>query len=313
MIEKSFIPSLVIRLAVTALVTCAFLAVIPPQEVQAQGKKGKSSPAGPRGQADESVTEDGNPDFVSRAEIGSAVLRGIRFHGVQDAGPLGMIRTGLTAKFEGAVYCRTVDDYWGQDYSRQMGGDHVHGGIDIPVPLGTPVHAIADGEVVQMSLHENSPDGIQIWLRHAPADTGLPMWTFSQFAHLRELPNLKYGDRVTKGQVVGITSNTGTSGPRYVRRPGIHFAIISNDTGKYYRDADFIFPLDGRWTDPHAIYRGGPEFDSTAMKALPAEQKQIRIPYMMLDGSFVPAETKLIWPYPCSERPLPETRRNPPG
>ena len=268
-------------------------------------------------------------DVVSRAEIGLMIMSAIGRvprSNAQDARDRGMIPTGLVPKFDDRVNCFDIDDTWAQDYGARRGRDAMHGGIDIPAPRGTPILAIAAGEVVAKFLHEDSADGIQIWLRHSPDDTGLPVWTYSQYAHLRELPELPIGARVRMGDPIGNTSNTGISGAEArtggasrnmlskERRDAVHFAVVYSTSRQYFRDDRRLIPKDGWWMDPNAIYRKAPPFDSVSMKALPSEQKQVPIPYTLADGTKVPADTKLIWPYAClpKSQPLPSVRRNPP-
>ena len=38
--------------------------------------------------------------------------------------------------------------------------------------------------------------GHQIYLRHTPEDTGLPIWLYSKYKNFHELPDLKIGERV---------------------------------------------------------------------------------------------------------------------
>ena len=265
--------------------------------------------------------EDGNNDGlpptnhetsngrVGRGAIAPEVFKGIFGRDKRANEDRGMVQTGLAAKFDERVYCRVTDDYWAQSY-----GTSLHGGIDIPVPFDTPFHAIAAGELINKSPRTDAPDGIQIWLRHSPDDTSLPMWTFSQYTHLRELPDMPLGQRVRMGEVIGITSNSGASRgskPGGGRRPALHLGVIYNESGKYLSNSEYVVPVDGWWMDPHAIYRKVGPYDSLALKALPANEKAIPIPYMLPDGKTVPADTKLVWPYPCSTKPLSTVRMNP--
>jgi hypothetical protein len=51
--------------------------------------------------------------------------------------------------------------------------------------------------------------------------------------------------------------------------------------------------------DPNAFYRLEGPYDSPSMLVLSDDQKDILVPYMKPDGTFVPPTTKRIWPYPC--------------
>lgn len=303
-------------IAATLALALALGAVAPSSHAQDRGKKGRIKGAG--------EVEQSNPDFVPLADVGDGAVAGLTRRPPEAARERGMIRTGLIPKFAEGAYCADIDDGWAMDYTERRGRDAMHGGIDLPAPRGTPVRAIAAGEVVLKALDDDGAQGIQIWLRHTPEDSGLPVWTYSQYTHLLELPDLPVGHRVRMGDVIGKTSNTGISGAEArtggaanrkgggVRRDALHFAILYSPSDKYFRGESLLLPKDGWWMDPVAIYRKVPPFDSVAMKALPLEQKRIPIPYMLDDGTTVPADTKLIWPYACSKSPLPDTPRNRP-
>lgn len=79
-----------------------------------------------------------------------------------------------------------------------------HNGIDIVVPIGTPVKAPADGVVE--STTPSTAGGTQLILRHGQWLTG--------YAHLSELKVSK-GQHVKRGEVVALSGNTGahTTGP----------------------------------------------------------------------------------------------------
>jgi len=292
------------------------VAIASSSHAQDRGKKGRAKGA--------NEAEQSYPDFVPLSDVGEEAVAGLARRSPQATRDRGMIRTGLTPKFAEGVYCSDIDDGWAMDYSERRGRDAMHGGIDLPAPRGTPVRAFASGEVVLKALDDDGAQGIQIWLRHSPDDSGLPVWAYSQYTHLQELPDLPIGHRVRMGDVIGKTGNTGISGAEArtggaqnrrgagVRRDALHFAVLYSQSDKYFRGGSLLLPKDGWWMDPVAIYRKVLPFDSVAMKALPAEQKKIPIPYMLDNGSVAPADTKLIWPYACSKTPLPDTQRNMP-
>ncbi|MFD5143055.1 M23 family metallopeptidase [Streptomyces sp. NPDC058401] len=77
-------------------------------------------------------------------------------------------------------------------------------GADVAASTGTPVHAVAAGEVV--AAGSAGSYGYQVVIRH---DDGL----FSQYAHLSRL-DVRVGDRVTPGREIGLSGPTGnSSGP----------------------------------------------------------------------------------------------------
>ena len=105
-------------------------------------------------------------------------------------------------------------------YSAHVGGGF-HTGIDIIVPLDTPVHSIADGKVSfsrSLNISPTSPPVIVI-------DHGNGM-----SSHYYHIDNVKVsiGDVVKQGQVIAKTALTGAAG-RYtnipVSVPHLHLTI----------------------------------------------------------------------------------------
>ncbi|WP_299199783.1 peptidoglycan DD-metalloendopeptidase family protein [uncultured Amphritea sp.] len=93
-----------------------------------------------------------------------------------------------------------------------------HNGIDFKADIGTPVYATADGAVEYAGNHKASGFGKLIILQHA-----LGFKTY--YAHLSNV-KVSSGTFVSKGQLIGLTGNSGTStGPhlhyevRYLFRP----------------------------------------------------------------------------------------------
>ena len=119
----------------------------------------------------------------------------------------GLIHTGLKPAYPSKATCPEVSSFFGDrtryDGSlRTLRSNHgYHGGMDISLPIGTPLVAIADGTVIQIA-RKGRLVGIKIALRHSPEDTGLPAWIYSKYQHLDEFPSLKVGDRVKMGEVM---------------------------------------------------------------------------------------------------------------
>ncbi len=227
----------------------------------------------------------------------------------------GLFETGITPQFPDGIQCRGIDDYWAMDYSKKRqtkkskkGKEQpiqLHGGIDMPAPFGTPIYASADGIVVGKFLGDNNLRGIEIVLRHSPDDTGLPVWTFTQYTHFSDMPIHDIGQPVQKGEFLGPTGNSGishkTGKQSEDRRPAIHFGVIYNDTGNYGVLKEIaIIPEDGYWMDPNAFFLIDHPFDTVSLAALPDQNKQVSIPVMLEDDTTIPANTKTIWPYKCS-------------
>ncbi|TXH88364.1 MAG: M23 family metallopeptidase [Rhodoferax sp.] len=258
---------------------------------------------------------------VSKSELDDKTYSGIvrcRDCDPQDSIDLGMLQTGTEPVFPKDFQCPGIDDGWAMDYGDRRAKVAFHGGIDIPMPFGSPILSVADGEVVAMFNNLETPVGIRIFLRHKPEQTGLPFWTYSEYAHLQELPDLHVGQKVKRGDVVGLTSNTGISGQetreknggeirkKIVRRPALHFSIMYSAQADYaviQRSGGYLVPVNGRWMDPLVFFRGAPPYSSSEVAEMPSSDKRIQIPIQLIDGKSVPERSKLTWPYACSPRP----------
>ncbi|MCR8642788.1 M23 family metallopeptidase [Paenibacillus sp. N1-5-1-14] len=93
--------------------------------------------------------------------------------------------------------------------------DNRHTALDLAAPEGTPIHATNDGVVALAdSLYLT---GNAIYLDHG-------MNLFSQYAHMSKVL-VKTGDRVKKGDVIGLVGTTGFS-----TGPHLHFTFWANNT-----------------------------------------------------------------------------------
>lgn len=97
-----------------------------------------------------------------------------------------------------------------------------HLGVDIKLPNGTPLYAIANGVVTKVAL-QSSGFGKHIVIRHSnfpTLDNANTNETFySCYAHLGDLA-VAEGQVVTKGQQIGVTGNSGIT-----TTPHLHFQI----------------------------------------------------------------------------------------
>jgi murein DD-endopeptidase MepM/ murein hydrolase activator NlpD len=112
----------------------------------------------------------------------------------------------------------------------------MHHGVDFAVPQGTPIYAPADGVIAAAAPYGGYGNYIRI--EHGGGIA-------TAYGHLsRFVPRLKPGTRVSRGQVVGYTGNTGRS-----TGPHLHFEVLT----------------DGKTVDPlaHAgvAQLGGPDLE----------------------------------------------------
>lgn len=276
-------------------VTLALIAMIDTIPVFAQGSPEQIT------EADRGRKTGAAIDPVTRCAIGR-----FRQCDIKLAVARGLFETGLSPSFPENAKCREIDDWYAMDYTSRRPREAYHGGIDIPAPWGTPMIAAAAGAVVGKYLGEHSARGIEIVLRHSPEDTGIPLWIYTQYGHFSEMPNLKVGQRVRMGEVLGPTGNSGIS-PRTGRqstrrRPAIHFGVFYSTSELYADIRDTIIPVEGHWMDPVALFRKKLPLDSGSMKGLPEAEKQVPISIMFDDGEAFPANTEIVWPYTCTRR-----------
>ena len=244
--------------------------------------------------------------FVSPSEINDEIRKMVgKYRGGSGAENVaipqarGVIETGLYPKFIGGAPCPEIDsEEWAIDYSYKRGRAALHKGIDIPQPHGTPILAVSDGTVVGKFMNSGNRKGIEVLLRHTPVQTGLPFWTYSQYTHLAEMSPLPIGAKVKIGVEIGKTSNTGKMGRR-IRRDALHFAIFYSANPEWSNDGRVVTPKKGYFMDPNAFYRSEPPYKSQEVIELPTEQKGVPVPHMKKNSSFVPLDTKRIWPYAC--------------
>jgi len=92
---------------------------------------------------------------------------------------------------------------------------HLHNGVDFLAPAGTPVHAADAGRVAIVQAPQASGGyGNFICLQHRPH-------LASCYAHLSAFaPDLPVGERVRRGQVIGLVGSTGSS-----TAPHLHFEV----------------------------------------------------------------------------------------
>ncbi len=99
------------------------------------------------------------------------------------------------------------------------GRKRFHRGLDYSVPKGTPVRATADGVVRAMKRDRGL--GMMVRIDHGNRIT-------TTYAHMSEW-HVTQGQRVTRGQVIGLSGNTGRS-----TAPHLHYEVA----------------VDGRHTNP---------------------------------------------------------------
>jgi murein DD-endopeptidase MepM/ murein hydrolase activator NlpD len=108
----------------------------------------------------------------------------------------------------------------------------VHNAIDIMAPQGTPVIAVADGEIVK--FHDSVPGGITIYQISSDGKY------FFYYAHLqRRADGIAEKQFVPRGSTLGYVGDTGNAGPGNFH---LHFAITKVADPKRFWEGENINP-----------------------------------------------------------------------
>ena len=90
----------------------------------------------------------------------------------------------------------------------------MHEGIDFAAPSGTEIQATGNGRIVKIE-NKNSGYGRSILIDHGYGYQTL-------YAHMKEV-KVRAGERVKKGQLIGLIGSTGTS-----TAPHCHYEVRMN-------------------------------------------------------------------------------------
>lgn len=135
---------------------------------------------------------------------------------------------GAPERAEGKLFIRPTDGRVTQSWGPASGayGYTFHNGIDIANSVGTPVRAALTGRVAKSSF--SGGYGKHVMITHYPDGypdangNGGQKWV-TVYAHLSDI-NVKVGDQVTTGQLIGKMGSTGNSTGSH-----LHFEIHKGD------------------------------------------------------------------------------------
>lgn len=210
----------------------------------------------------------------------------------------GMQESTLSPTFPGGVHCYAIDHVFGEKWKGPT--DTLHSGADIPAPYDEPIHAMADGVVVAKSAGtdgQRKSRGTLVVLQHSPQDSGLPVWSYTLYAHFSKVPELEVGQRVRMGEYLGPNGRSGV--PSAKREPHLHLSAFIGESPRYAVVNDTVIPEGGRFIDPVALFRAQMPMDTALMRELPVEQKVTPIAHKYNSGEVAPTGAKLIWPFLC--------------
>lgn len=225
----------------------------------------------------------GPPDFVARA-------------------------TGLQPRFPDGVTCPGISSPYGSR-TRHDGSPRppdinggTHGGMDISLNEGTPLLAVADGEV----LHAGSGaqmEGHYLWLRLSPASTGLPFWTFVKYQHLAEPSLLAIGTKVKRGEAVARGGSSGTTGGHYGSEgyAHLHLSTFYGAVEAYEIVGLRRNRVRGQGAvsgDPMLLYHG--KVESLAdVQTLDLPGQAVPVGVITPEGRPLPEKARTVWPLAC--------------
>lgn len=108
-----------------------------------------------------------------------------------------------------------ITSRFGPRISPFTGKKRLHAGVDVGAPTGTEVRAPASGKVVVAAYDSRMGKFIRI-------DHGFDIET--TYGHLSKI-HVKYGDRVNRGDLIGLVGNTG----KFSTGPHLHYQVAVND------------------------------------------------------------------------------------
>lgn len=129
----------------------------------------------------------------------------------------------------------SADNLKGSFYEKR--GDSVHEATDILAPRNTPIRALEDGTIAKLflsrfggnTIYQIDPSGKYVYY----------------YAHLEKYePNLKEGDKVKRGQIIGFVGTSGNAPPN---TPHLHLSISVLTPDKKWWQA--------RALDPYEVYK----------------------------------------------------------
>lgn len=107
-----------------------------------------------------------------------------------------------------------------------------HCGIDLGGPVGTPVFAVAWGEVVRIERRADRRSGRYVKLRHPEGEQ-------TAYMHLDEIAeDLRMGDEIEAGQMIGTLGRTGINDAL----PHLHFSLTLPDENS--RNPEAVIHID---------------------------------------------------------------------
>ncbi|HLA43901.1 MAG TPA: M23 family metallopeptidase, partial [Aggregatilineales bacterium] len=199
------------------------------------------------------------------------------------------ISPGPSSWLVGQFYGNTTGAY---NYGTRWysAGQRLHFGIDMFMPCGTPVVAVADGEVhaVDAMAFGSAPHNLILVHRDLNLST--------LYGHLLEAPTVVPGQPVRQGDVVALSGD-----PDGVcdSRPHLHLEVRSLDFRSTFNPVDFI---DAPW---HTLANIGPFSNPQFQQDMDNPRRWMSVddqPDVIFGGAPL-NDYASVWPYPLDIRP----------
>jgi len=211
--------------------------------------------------------------------------------------------SNLQLAFMANARCEDISSSYGSrtryDGSQRPEGGR-HGGIDLSLPAGTPLLALADGTVINGGQGYQM-EGFYIWLQHSPEDTGPSYWVYSKYQHRQSASGLSVGSRVKAADITGYSGNSGTTGGHFGvdGYPHLHLSTFKSLGSKYKVKGSRLKIPDSTLFDPlWAYHEAMASFDRLSESSL-AGENQVVVSYVTKDGQVHPQGARVVWPVYC--------------
>jgi murein DD-endopeptidase MepM/ murein hydrolase activator NlpD len=184
-----------------------------------------------------------------------------------------------------------------------------HGGVDFNIDIGNPLIAVSGGQVIAKGPESGNGaqmEGIFLWLRHSPQDTGLPFWIFSKYQHLKAPSTLSIGERVKPGQVVALGGDTGTHSRKFGGSlPHLHLSTFISEREDYQvigKNNNIVRAWESLHVDMMILFVKGITLESA--RSNPTQDgidKRLPVAVSNWDSVLSDPDAKLVWPVSCTK------------
>ncbi len=222
-----------------------------------------------------------------------------------DAGRKGLVKTGLEPRFPEGVSCPGIASGFASPY-RYDGSPRpdfrnagLHGGMDVTLPEGTPLVALARGTIVHKGTGGQAM-GEYVWLHFPSESTGLSRHVFAKYQHLREPSPLEVGAAVEPGQIIARSGATGTTGGHFgaAGYPHLHLTTMAAPAGRFRIRGSRVVARDGRMVDPVALFLTSDQFDRVWRDPASLSGTTVTVSVRKNNESG-PTRDRVVWPALC--------------